>query len=109
MILLNLGAAACDNPFAPRENVLFWQVAPEKPPCPTWAVDRYQIRDRPDGPWQGFLGPIHGFAYEAGFLYTIEVGERLPRWSCGDCPNSYHLRRVIAKVRVPVIIRVPVT
>jgi heat shock protein HslJ len=84
-----------------------------KPVLLTWYVNRevvdcvgvvktkcLQIKDKRDGDWQNFYGPIDGFEFKKGFYFIIEL-ERVRREDpAADQPPYFHrLLRIIRQTK----------
>lgn len=91
--------SACTDLFGPREWVVTMDVAPERVPCQGFIPqDCLRVRERPDTAWTFFYDSIEGFAFEAGFNYTIRVRVREIRNPPADgSSRAYRLLAVLTK------------
>ncbi len=95
-------ATSCSNPATlyGEEEIIVFEVAPEREPCQGEMEDRcLQVRRPGEEEWRNFFDPIQGFDYEEGFFYTIEVSRREVLNPPADGSSfEYRLIEVLEKV-----------
>lgn len=98
-LLLSLAVAACSGITGPSERVVTMDVASQRVPC-TGLVPRecLRVRQLPDTAWGLFYDAIDGFAFEAGFEYTLRVRVRtVPNPPADASSLAYRLITVLRK------------
>lgn len=105
-LVTSLGAlaavSACRSATEPAERVYSLDIAPVRVPC-VGAVPQecLQVREQPDAPYSLFYDTISGFAYEPGYRYLLQVGERTVAHPPADgSSKTYRLIAVLSKAPV---------
>ncbi|WP_175872391.1 DUF4377 domain-containing protein [Burkholderia sp. BCC0397] len=77
-------------------------VAPQSARCTGVApMECLQVRSSPSEPWSLWYAGIEGFAYQPGYLYTLEVDEyRVARPPADGSSIRWVLKRVVERRQV---------
>ncbi|CAG2342565.1 MULTISPECIES: DUF4377 domain-containing protein [Burkholderia cepacia complex] len=77
-------------------------VAPQSARCTGVApAECLQVRSSPSEPWSLWYAGIEGFAYQPGYLYTLEVDEyRVARPPADGSSIRWVLKRVVERSQV---------
>ncbi|WP_105131734.1 DUF4377 domain-containing protein [Burkholderia sp. BE12] len=77
-------------------------VAPQSARCTGVApMECLQVRSRPSEPWSLWYAGIEGFAYQPGYLYTLEVDEyHVARPPADGSSIRWVLKRVVERRQV---------
>ncbi|KUY71625.1 hypothetical protein WK78_27580 [Burkholderia cepacia] len=78
------------------------QVAPQSARCTGVApMECLQVRNRPNEPWSLWYAGIEGFAYQPGYLYTLEIDEyRVAQPPADGSSIRWVLKRVVERRQV---------
>jgi hypothetical protein len=106
-----LGAAACsgditarnlESTLQPGEQQITLYVASRIISCQGEGITRcMRVREHPSDAWQAFYGGIHGFAYEEGFDYKLQVATRVvPNPPADASSMTFRLLYVESRTRV---------
>ncbi|KVH59782.1 DUF4377 domain-containing protein [Burkholderia cepacia] len=78
------------------------QVAPQSARCTGVApMECLQVRNSPNEPWSLWYAGIEGFAYQPGYLYTLEIDEyRVAQPPADGSSIRWVLKRVVERRQV---------